>query len=149
MVIEPFLVHAVTLAAIRQTPISIFLLLVLLVITASMRIVQGRRQTPLRRKTMVNGQLRMLLRVVIRLVLVIDRRVRTVARRNGIFTSRVIASIGSVDAVSRLVAHAFPPHSGRLSAAKSTQDDLRLLAVPTDTAVVTVQIALGTIQESV
>ena len=78
VILQPFLVHAVTLGgrishnSCIQTPITVFLLFVLLIITASVCIMEGGSQTQTGCKSVVDGQLRMLLGIIVRLVGIID-----------------------------------------------------------------------------
>ena len=114
-----------------------------------MGVVECSGKAPTRGKTVVDSQLGVLLGIVVGLVGIIDRRVVSLAIRHGVFASRVIASIGSIAPVRYIVRHAFPSHAGLLSSAKSTENDMRLLAVPTDIAIETIQVTSCAIEETI
>ena len=55
MVVEPFLVKSITLAAVAEPPITIFFLFVLLVVAFSVRVMQRSAEAPIRGKAMMDS----------------------------------------------------------------------------------------------
>ncbi len=156
VVLQPFLVHTIALVLgianqrrVGQSPVAVFLLLILLVVAASVGIMERGGDIPLRREAVQDSQLSVLLRVVVGLVGIIHGRVAAVRRLDAVFSRGIVSPIGAVDAIGRIVVHAFPAHAGLLRTAKGTQDHLRLTSVPADVTVVAIQVALGAIQKTV
>ena len=114
-----------------------------------MRIVKRGGEAPTLCETVVYGQLAVLLSVVIGLVGIKDGIFITRTVCHGILAGRVITAVSTVAPVRHIVRHAFPSHACLFGASESTKDDLRFLAVPADVTVVTVQVAIRAIEETV
>ena len=145
-----FLYFVAVFIHVRIKPeVTEFLVLILLVVTASVRIVQRGVQAPVVRKSVRHVQLQVLLGVVVGLVVVIDRRVAAVGRFDRVLSGRVIAAVRTVDAIGGVVVHAIPGHAGLLVAAKETQHHFGLIAVVAEIAEIGVEVGRSAVQESV
>ena len=98
---------------------------------------------------MVDRQLGMLLRIIVGLIGVVGSRVGAVSSSRGIFACGVIATIGSVDAIGGVVVHAVPTHTRLLAAAKEATNDFCFSAIPTEVAVVGVEVGSGAVEKTV
>ena len=98
---------------------------------------------------MIDRQLGMLLGIVIRLIGVVGSRVGSVGSSSGIFACRVIAAVGTIDAIGGVVVHSIPAHACLLATTKEATNDLRLGAIPTQIAVVGVEVGGGTIEKTI
>ena len=91
----------------------------------------------------------MLLRIVIGLIRIVGSRVRTICGCGGIFACWVIATVSTVHTVCGVVVHTIPTHTCLLATAKEARYDLCTIAIPTQIAVVGIQIRSRAVEETV
>ena len=98
---------------------------------------------------MIDRQLGMLLGIVIRLIGVVGSRVGAVGSSSGIFACRVIAAVGTIDAIGGVVVHSIPAHACLLATTKEATNYLCLSAIPTEVSIVGVEVGGGTIEKTI
>ena len=98
---------------------------------------------------MIDRQLGMLLRIIIGLIRVVGSRVGAVHGNRSIFASRVIAAIGTIDAIGRVVVYSIPAHTCLFATSKEATNDLRFSTIPTKVAVVGVEVRGGAVEKTV